>query len=124
MSYTEFTLAGDHQHAMNVVGSTIVGLGFRAQIQPDGEHRFSRGDLQSSVMVGGIAGSRFYVEFDVLFGTDAAGNLTARIQRGSRSLFKGGRLGVGQADDAFEQIVNAVGAATTQAGIYLGATAE
>ncbi|TPW74693.1 hypothetical protein [Schumannella soli] len=121
MSDVLFTFSGSPVAAIELVGRTIVGIGYSAQVQPDGRHRFSRGDANLTALAGANAAEMMYIEFHVVFGIDAQGAPTALIQRGSRSIFaNSGTIGIARTDNAFRQLVDAVGHAASAAGIYRG----
>lgn len=121
MAGTLFTLGGDNSAASNLVAQTVSSLGYAAEVLPNGAHRLSRGSKTKTFWLGALSGDDFHVAFVIAYGTDPSGNLTVRVDRdGGASFLKGGAIGVSKTDTAYGQLVDAIGGAASNAGIYVG----
>ncbi len=115
----EFDVSGDQTAAKALVQATAVAQGFAAE--PTGEWSFflTRGSSTKSILLGAMAGKDFYLKFGLDFSA-ADGHLVVRLSRDIASTaIRGGVIGASKASGAFQQLADAVGAAVTQAGIFL-----
>ncbi|TPW74694.1 hypothetical protein [Schumannella soli] len=121
MAGTLFTLGGDSTAASTLVANTVSALGYSAEVLPNGAHRLSRGSKTKTFWLGALSGDDFHVAFVVAYAHDESGNLTVRVDRdGGASFLKGGAIGVSKTDSAYGQLVDAIGGAASNAGIYIG----
>jgi hypothetical protein len=118
-SIIEFDLSGDHSAAKAVVQAAAVSQGFAAEPTGDWSFFLTRGSSKKTMLLGAMAGKDFFLKFGLDFSvTD--GHLVARLSRDvASSAIRGGVLGASKASDSFQQVADAVGAAVTQAGIFL-----
>ena len=118
-SVIEFTLTGDHAAARDVVLAATATQGFAAQASNEWSYLLTRGSSTKSLLLGAMAGKDFYLKFGVDFSV-AGDAFVARLSRDvASSALRGGVIGASKASDAFQQLADAVGAAATQAGIFL-----
>lgn len=118
-SAIEFDLSGDQLAARRTVEAAALAEGFA--LEPTGEWSefLTRGNSTKSLLLGAMAGKDFYLKFGLDFSV-ADGHLVARLSRDvASSALRGGVLGASRASDAFQKLADAVGAAATQAGIFL-----
>jgi hypothetical protein len=118
-SVIEFDLSGDQLAARHTVEAAAVAEGFA--LEPSGEWSafLTRGNSTKSLLLGALAGKDFYLKFGLDFSA-ADGHLVARLSRDVASTaLRGGVLGASRAADTFQKLADAVGAATTRAGIFL-----
>jgi hypothetical protein len=118
-SVIEFDLSGDQTAAKAVVQQAAAGQGFAVEATGDWSFLLTRGSSTKSLLLGAMAGKDFYLKFGLDFSV-ADSRLVARLSRDvASSALRGGVLGASRASDAFQQLADAVGAAATQAGIFL-----
>jgi len=118
-SVIEFDLSGDQRAARHVVEAAATAEGFA--LEPTGEWSefLTRGSSTKSVLLGAMAGKDFYLKFGLDFSVND-GHLVARLSRDvASSALRGGVIGASRASDTFQKLADAVGAATTQAGIFV-----
>ncbi len=118
-SVIEFDLSGDQTAAKGLVQTAVVSQGFA--VEPTGEWSalLTRGSSTKSLLLGALAGKDFYLKFGVDFSM-ADGHLVARLSRDVASAaLRGGMVGASRASAEFQKLADAVGAAVTQAGIFL-----
>ena len=118
-SVIEFDLGGDQTAAKGVVQGAAAAQGFAAEATGDWSFFLIRGSSTKSLLLGAMAGKDFYLKFGLDFSV-ADGHLVARLSRDvASSALRGGVIGASRASDAFQRLADAVGAAVTQAGIFL-----
>ncbi|MFW8745318.1 hypothetical protein [Mesorhizobium japonicum] len=118
-SMIEFVLTGDQEAAKKVVLDATAQQGFTATAIDAWNFELTRGSNGLTIAFGALAGKNFYLKFHVGFSADAEGHLVARVSRDATgSALRGGALGAGRAASAFQQVADAIGAATTQAGVF------
>ena len=118
-SVMEFTLTGDHAATRGVVLAATAAQGFAAQASNEWSYLLTRGSSTKSLLLGALAGKDFYLKFGVDFSV-ADGHLVARLSRDVASAaLRGGMVGASRASGEFQKLGDGVGAAVTQAGIYL-----
>jgi hypothetical protein len=118
-SMIEFVLTGDQEAAKKVVLDAIAQQGFAATAVDGWNFDLTRGSNGLTIAFGALAGKNFYMKFHVGFSADAAGAFVARLSRDATgSALRGGVIGADKANTTFQQVADAVGAATTQAGIF------
>jgi hypothetical protein len=118
-SQIEFTLSGDQAAARDIVLAATVTQGFAPQATNEWSYLLTRGNNGKSLLLGALAGKDFYLKFGVDFSV-AGDAFVARLSRDvAGSALRGGVLGASKASDAFQQLADAVGAAATQAGVYV-----
>jgi hypothetical protein len=118
-SQIEFTLSGDQTAARDVVLAATAAQGFAGQANSEWSYLLTRGNSTKSMLLGAMAGKDFYLKFGVDFSV-AGDAFVARLSRDvAASAVRGGLIGASKASDAFQQLADAVGAAVTQAGIYV-----
>jgi hypothetical protein len=118
-SQTQFTFSGDQAAARALVERVAGDLGYRLSTEPSGLVKLERGSLGLTLVIGYWAGKNFHLTYTVGFGTDAEGRLTARIDRNvAGGALKGGALGANKAATEYQALVDAVGNAATQAGLF------
>ena len=118
-SIIEFDLSGDQTAAKGIVQAAAAAQGFA--VEPAGEWTsfLIRGSSTKSLLLGALAGKDFYLKFGLDFSA-VDGHLVARLSRDvASSALRGGMLGVSRASESFQQLADGVGAAATQAGIFL-----
>jgi hypothetical protein len=118
-SVIEFDLSGDQLAARQTVEAAAVAEGFA--FEPSGEWSgfVTRGSSIKSLLLGAMAGKDFYLKFGLDFSAKE-GQTVARLSRDvASSAFRGGVIGASRASDAFQKLADAIGAATTQAGIFV-----
>lgn len=119
-SMIEFVLSGDPAAAKQVALGATAQQGFAAVARDDWNFDLTRGSNGLTIAFGALAGKSFYLRFQLGFSSDAGGHLIARISRDTAgSALRGGVLGADRANTAFQQVADAIGAATTQAGIFV-----
>jgi hypothetical protein len=118
-SVIEFDLNGDNAAAKGVVEAAASAQGFTVESTGDWTAFLTRGSSTKSLLLGAMAGKDFYLKFGLDFSlTD--GHLVARLSRDvASSALRGGVIGASKASTAFQDLADAVGAAVTQAGIFL-----
>jgi hypothetical protein len=117
----EFVLTGDQEAAKQVVLGATVQQGFAATPRDAWNFDLERGSNGLSIAFGALAGKSFYLKFQLGFSVDAEGRLVARLSRDAAgSVLRGGALGASKATTTFDEVANAIGAATTQAGVFAG----
>jgi hypothetical protein len=109
-SVIEFDISGDQAAAKGVVQAAAVEQGFAVVATSDWSFFLTRGSLVKTALLGMMAGKGLYMKFRLDF-SEADGHLVARLSRGA--------LEASKTVDAFQQLADAVGAAVTQAGIFL-----
>jgi hypothetical protein len=120
-SMIEFVLSGDQEAAKKVVLDATVAQGFRPLSHDAWNFDIERGSNGLSIAFGALAGKSFYMKFQVGFSVDAEGRIVARLSRDATgSALRGGVLGANRASNTFQEVADAIGAATTQAGIFAG----
>ena len=118
-SVIEFTLSGDQAAARDIVLAATAAQGFAAEATNEWSYLLTRGSNGKSLLLGALAGKDFYLKFGVDFSV-AGDGFVARLSRDvAGSALRGGVLGASRASEAFQQLADAVGAAATQAGIYV-----
>jgi hypothetical protein len=118
-SMIEFVLSGDHEAAKKVALDAVASQGFTATATDAWNFVLERGSNGLTIAFGALAGSRFYLKFQLGFSVDTDGNLVARLSRDSAgSALRGGVIGASKGAEVFQQVADAIGAATTQAGIF------
>jgi hypothetical protein len=118
-SVIEFDLSGDQAAAKAVVQTAVTAQGFGLQPTGDWSALLTRGNSTKSFLLGAMAGKDFYLKFGLDFSV-ADGHLVARLSRDvASSAIRGGVIGASKASTAFQDLADAVGTATTQAGIFL-----
>ena len=118
-SQIEFTLSGDQTAARDIVLAATAAQGFAPQATNEWSYLLTRGSNGKSLLLGALAGKDFYLKFGVDFSV-AGDGFVARLSRDvAGSALRGGVIGASKASDAFQQLADAVGAAATQAGIYV-----
>lgn len=118
-SVIEFDLSGDQTAAKAVVQQAVATQGFALEPTSDWSFVLTRGSSTKSLLLGAMAGKDFYLKFGLDFSV-ADSHLVARLSRDmASSALRGGVLGASRASDAFQQLADAVGAASTEAGIFL-----
>jgi hypothetical protein len=118
-SQIEFTLSGDHVAARDIVLVATTAAGFTAAAGGDWSYQLTRGSSTKSLWLGAMAGKDFYLKFALDFSVDSAGGFVARLSRDvASSAVRGGVIGASKASDAFQSLADAVGSATTQAGVF------
>jgi hypothetical protein len=118
-SVIEFDLSGDQAAAKVVVQTAVTGQGFAVEPTGDWSATLTRGNSTKSMLLGAMAGKDFYLKFGLDFSA-ADGHLVARLSRDvASSAIRGGVVGASKASTAFQGLADAVGAAATQAGIFL-----
>lgn len=118
-SMIEFVLTGDQDAAKKVVLDATVQQGFAPTARDAWNFDIARGSNGLSIAFGALAGRRFYLKFEVGFSVDTEGRLVARLSRDATgSALRGGALGVTRAATAFQEVADAIGAATTRAGVF------
>ncbi|HEY4225153.1 MAG TPA: hypothetical protein VGM70_05020 [Pseudolysinimonas sp.] len=118
-SVIEFTLNGDQAAARDTVMSATASQGFAAQSTNEWSYLLTRGNNTKTLLLGAMAGKDFYLKFGVDFSV-AGDGFIARLSRDvAGSALRGGVIGASKASDVFQQLADAVGAAATQAGIYV-----
>ena len=118
-SQIEFTLSGDQTAARDIVLAATAAQGFAAQATNEWSYLLTRGSNGKTLLLGAMAGKDFYLKFGVDFSV-AGDGFVARLSRDvAGSALRGGVIGASKASDAFQQVADAVGAAATQAGIYV-----
>ena len=118
-SQIEFTLSGDQTAARDIVLAATAAQGFAAQATNEWSYLLTRGSNGKTLLLGAMAGKDFYLKFGVDFSV-AVDGFVARLSRDvAGSALRGGVIGASKASDAFQQVADAVGAAATQAGIYV-----
>ena len=120
-SMIEFVLTGDQEAAKQVVLGATAQQGFSATPRDAWNFDLERGSNGLSIAFGALAGKSFYLKFQLGFSVDAEGRLVARLSRDAAgSVLRGGALGASKATTTFDEVANAIGAATTQAGVFAG----
>jgi hypothetical protein len=118
-SIIEFDLSGENAAAKGVVEAAATAQGFRVEPTGDWSAFLTRGNSTKSLLLGAMAGKDFYLKFGLDFSI-ADGHLVARLSRDvASSALRGGVIGASKAATAFQDVADAVGAAVTQAGIFL-----
>jgi hypothetical protein len=118
-SMIEFVLTGDQEAAKKVVLDAIAQQGFAATATDGWNFDLTRGSNGLTIAFGALAGKNFYMKFHAAFSADAEGHLVARLSRDATgSALRGGVIGADKANTTFQQVADAVGAATTQAGVF------
>jgi len=118
-SVIEFDLSGDQVAAKGVVQNAVTGQGFALEPTGDWSAMLTRGSSTKSLLLGAMAGKDFSLKFGLAFSAKG-GKLVARLSRDvASSAFRGGVIGASRASDAFQKLADAIGAATTQAGIFV-----
>ena len=118
-SIIEFDLSGDQTAAKGIVQAAAAAQGFAVELADEWRSFLTRGSSTKSLLLGALAGKDFYLKFGLDFSA-ADGHLVARLSRDvASSALRGGVLGASRASEAFQQLADAVGAAATQAGIFL-----
>lgn len=118
-SVIEFDLSGDQTAAKAVVQQAVATQGFALEPTSDWSFVLTRGSSTKSLLLGAMAGKDFYLKFGLDFSV-ADSHLVARLSRDvASSALRGGVLGASRASDAFQQLADTVGAASTEAGIFL-----
>ena len=118
-SVIEFDLSGDNAAAKQVVETAAAAQGFAVEATGDWSAFLIRGSSTKSLLLGAMAGKDFYLKFGLDFSVND-GHLVARLSRDvASSALRGGVIGASKASSAFQELADAVGAATTQAGIFL-----
>jgi hypothetical protein len=118
-SQIEFTLSGEQSAARDVVVSAAESAGYTATAADAWSYQLTRGNKTKSFWLGAMAGKDFHLVFSLDFSADAAGALVARLSRDSvSSALRGGVIGASRAADEFQKLADAVGTATTHAGVF------
>ena len=118
-SIIEFDLSGDQTAAKGIVQTAVAAQGFAVEPADEWKSFLTRGNSTKSLLLGALAGKDFYLKFGLDFSA-ADGHLVARLSRDvASSALRGGVLGASRASEAFQQLADGVGAAATQAGIFL-----
>ncbi len=118
-SMIEFVLTGDQTNAKNVVLGAVGSQGFAAAAKDDWNFDLTRGSNGLSIAFGALAGKKFFLRFSLGFSVDAEKNLVARLSRDTASsAIRGGVLGATRASNSFQELADAIGTATTQAGVF------
>lgn len=118
-STIEFILSGEQAAARDVVLAATASQGFAPQAQNEWSYLLTRGSSTKSMLLGAMAGKDFYLKFGLDFSAADTG-FVARLARDvASSALRGGVIGASKASDAFQQLADAVGAAATQAGIFV-----
>jgi hypothetical protein len=120
-SMIEFVLTGDQEAAKNVVLDATARQGFAATARDAWNFDLERGSNGLSIAFGALAGKKFYLKFQLGFSVDGEGRLVARLSRDTAgSALRGGAIGASRAATTFQQVADAIGAATTRAEIFAG----
>lgn len=120
-SMIEFVLTGDQEAAKKVVLDATAQQGFAATARDAWNFDVERGSNGLSIAFGALAGKKFYMKFQLGFSVDGEGKLVARLSRDTAgSALRGGAIGASRAANTFQEVADAIGAATTQAGIFGG----
>ncbi|MEO6116815.1 MAG: hypothetical protein ABIP33_10565 [Pseudolysinimonas sp.] len=115
----EFDVSGDQAAAKAVVQAAVAAQGFAAEATSDWSFLLTKGSSTKSLLLGAMAGKDFYLKFGLDFSV-ADGHLVVRLSRDvASSAIRGGVIGASKASSAFQNVADAVGAAVTQAGIFL-----
>jgi hypothetical protein len=115
----EFVLTGDPEAAKKVVLDATAQHGFTATARDAWNVDLERGSNGLSIAFGALAGKKFYLKFQLGFSVDADGRLVARLSRDATgSALRGGVVGANKATTTFQEVADAVGAATTRAGVF------
>jgi len=118
-SVIEFTLSGDQVAARDIVLAATAAQGFAPAASGEWSYLLTRGSSTKSLLLGAMAGKDFYLKFGVDFSV-AGDGFVARLSRDvASSALRGGVVGASKASDAFQRLADAVGAAATQAGIFV-----
>jgi hypothetical protein len=118
-SQTQFTFSGDQAAARALVERVATDLGYRLSTEPSGLLKLERGSLGLTLVIGYWAGKNFHLTYTIGFGSDAEGRLTARVDRNvAGGALKGGALGANKAATEYQALVDAIGNAATQAGLF------
>ena len=118
-SMIEFVLTGDQEAAKKVVLDATVQQGFTPTARDAWNFDLERGSNGLSIAFGALAGKSFYMKFQLGFSVDAEGRLVARLSRDATgSALRGGAIGASKAANTFQEVADAIGAATTQAGVF------
>jgi len=116
----EFVLTGDQEAAKKVVLDATTQEGFTPSARDAWNFDIERGSNGLSIAFGALAGKSFYMKFQLGFSVDAEGRVVARLSRDATgSALRGGVIGANKATNTFQDVANAIGAATTQAGIFV-----
>lgn len=120
-SMIEFVLTGDQEAAKKVVLDAAAEQGFASTARDAWHFDLERGSNGLSLAFGALAGKKFYMKFQLGFSVDGEGKLIARISRDSAgSALRGGAIGASRATNTFQEVADAIGAATTNAKIFGG----
>lgn len=115
----EFDLTGDQEAAKQLVLSTLSADGWAITGKDAWNFEIARGNKTKSFWLGGAAGKDFYIPFTLGFSAESSGNLVARLSRNAvGGAMRGGAIGASRAANVFGQTADAIGNATTQAGIF------
>jgi hypothetical protein len=118
-SQTQFTFSGDPAAARALVERVAGEQGYRLAVEQSGLVKLERGSLGLTLVIGYWAGKNFHLTYSIGFGTDAQGRLTARVDRNvAGGALKGGALGANKAATEYQALVDAIGNAATQAGMF------
>jgi len=115
----EFVLTGDQEAAKKVVLDATVQQSFTPTARDAWNFDLERGSNGLTIAFGALAGKSFYMKFQLGFSADAEGRLVARLSRDATgSALRGGAIGASKASNTFQEVADAIGAATTQAGVF------
>ncbi len=118
-SMIEFVLTGEQGNAKNVVLNATATQGYAATAKDDWNFDLTRGSNGLTIAFGAMAGKNFYLKFALGFSVDADGKLVARLSRDTASsAIRGGVLGANRAANSFQELADAIGTATSQAGVF------
>ena len=117
-SLIEFVLTGDQENAKRLAVEAAATQGFAAT-EKGASIEFERGSNGLSVAFGVLAGKRFYLKFVLAFSVAPDGRLLARLSRDTAgTASRHGAPGVMKASHAFQEVADAIGAATAKAGVF------
>ncbi|MFF1572233.1 hypothetical protein ACFVWR_05755 [Leifsonia sp. NPDC058292] len=113
----EFFSAANPDQVRDVIGQTLTGLGFTVESTPAGGFVAKRGSVPMTVLLGGLAGGKLYMSFQVAI-MELQGQIVARLSRVTANAFvTGGAIGAAKANNVFMETANAIGARMHDAGI-------
>ncbi|HEX4443381.1 MAG TPA: hypothetical protein VHZ81_07390 [Galbitalea sp.] len=117
-------ISGDAQAAKDLVARVLGEQGFSAESNPNGGLTAKRGNATATAFLGAMAGKNLQMTFFVEYSEATDKSLDVRVSRNlAASALKGGAIGASRTNNAFVDLVNAIGAAAQTAGTFVGSVA-